>query len=116
MPVAPFHEGRPSLWPAVVEEAPGGAGIAGTVTGAAKQVSTEIQGWPSRPASRQTARIRSISAGSASPALPLDIQPVPQRTVQRIVPRRERSRNARTLATTYFPERLPSQYLRRWRA
>ncbi len=24
--------------------------------------------------------------------------------------------NAKTLATTYFPERLPSQYLRRWRA
>ncbi len=24
--------------------------------------------------------------------------------------------NAKILATTYFPERLPSQYLRRWRA
>jgi hypothetical protein len=24
--------------------------------------------------------------------------------------------NAEILATTYFPERLPSQYLRRWRA
>src|SRR6185369_14353613 len=26
------------------------------------------------------------------------------------------SGNAKILATTYFPERLPSQYLRRWRA
>jgi len=24
--------------------------------------------------------------------------------------------NAKILAATYFPERLPSQYLRRWRA
>src|SRR5438552_15607284 len=39
-----------------------------------------------------------------------------RKSTDRAVRVREASENAKILATTYFPERLPSQYLRRWRA
>ena len=74
---------------------------------------------PARPRSRARCGLSSVSViASRIPPRPAmrPEAPAGRRTRFDPRPRDRRSLNATIPATTYFPERLPSQYLRRWRA
>jgi LacI family transcriptional regulator len=76
-----------------------------------------------RRSTRQTSTVGLLVANMANPfssALHRAIDDVAEARGRPQLPGDPASRrlpvNAEILATTYFPERLPSQYLRRWRA